>query len=373
MENKLCFVQFIHPGLEHRPDDGSTKRWNAGKHRRKFIKQAGRYITEDGPREAQLVFWAEWEPESKALKRIKDPMPDGPRFIYEPYYVVPKSYRRLQNTDPFIFGEQFHYTGCQQRRHTGPTQLRYLTTGSVILFGSCLGGRFVLDTVFVVDHWIDHTRANHRKVLGQAVSQPYFDVTVRSWYKDPAETASADCSSQPDCGEDRPCASADEQNGLRLYFGATYDHPVQGTYSYFPCLPFQPGSKGFARPMIDLPSATNGKKNQGYKLTWPESLQDTKTLWDEVTAQVQRQCPRSGRLRRDARKSIARIRLQGLDWSPSIQRRPDSAKSTPNHGSSSGLLCHNTRQSARLALLALARRCRPWSGPDSSSKPSWDG
>lgn len=34
-----------------------------------------------------------------------------PRFIYEPYYVVPKSYEGLENTDPFVFGEQFHCTG----------------------------------------------------------------------------------------------------------------------------------------------------------------------------------------------------------------------------------------------------------------------
>ena len=52
--------------------------------------------------------------------------------------------------DPFVFGPQFHYTGCMQHREGRPTQLRHLRAGSVVLFGSCTGrSSFVLDTVFV--------------------------------------------------------------------------------------------------------------------------------------------------------------------------------------------------------------------------------
>ena len=39
---KLCFVQFLHPGGEHRPDDGSLKNWNTGPQKRKFARIAGK-------------------------------------------------------------------------------------------------------------------------------------------------------------------------------------------------------------------------------------------------------------------------------------------------------------------------------------------
>jgi hypothetical protein len=45
MENELCLVQFIHPGGEHRPDDGLFKRWNRAAHKRKFLKQGGMYLS----------------------------------------------------------------------------------------------------------------------------------------------------------------------------------------------------------------------------------------------------------------------------------------------------------------------------------------
>jgi len=44
MFERLCFVQFIHPGGEHEPDDGDLKLWNCGAHRRKFMKARGRYL-----------------------------------------------------------------------------------------------------------------------------------------------------------------------------------------------------------------------------------------------------------------------------------------------------------------------------------------
>src|SRR5216684_1999705 len=178
MDDKLCFVQFIHPGGEHQPDDGLRKGWNRGNHRRKFLRQSGRYLAGTRVETGEMLYWGEWEPESEA-QRIDNPIDRGPRFIHVPYYVVPRSYRGLQNTDPFVFGEQFHYTGCQQRTTKSATQLRYLSEGSVILFGSCEDrNEFVLDTVFVVDRWIDHSRLNYRRVLGGAISPEYEEVTV---------------------------------------------------------------------------------------------------------------------------------------------------------------------------------------------------
>ena len=135
MDDKLLLVQFTHPGKEHEPDDGLLKRWNKRPrpHKRKFLKQNGRYLAGGKVAEGKVLFWGEWEPESTVERKIDEPILRGPRFIYEPYYVVPRSYNGLENTDPFVFGEQFHYTVCKQRTFT---QLRHLLPGSVILFGS---------------------------------------------------------------------------------------------------------------------------------------------------------------------------------------------------------------------------------------------
>ena len=133
-----------------------------------------------------FVFWGEWEPQSRVMRTYSDPVPGGPLFLFEPYYALPTTWpsRGPQNTDPFVFGDQFHYTGCLQHTKRGATQLRYLDRGSIILFGSCREKRhFVIDTVFVVDRWIDHDRANQRtpEVRG-AVSSTYGDVTLDPWY-----------------------------------------------------------------------------------------------------------------------------------------------------------------------------------------------
>jgi hypothetical protein len=113
MENKLCFVQFIHPGGEHRPDAGRFKGWNRAPHKRKFLKNSGGYIRDDKTEEGEIVFWGEWEPESEVVSEFYSPLLQGPRYVYRPYYVAPLSYEGLQNTDPFVFGRQFFYTGCQ--------------------------------------------------------------------------------------------------------------------------------------------------------------------------------------------------------------------------------------------------------------------
>jgi hypothetical protein len=276
MQDKLCFVQFIHPGGEHRPDFRAVKRWNRESHKRKFIKQPGRYFT-DSIQEGLVAFWGEWEPESRVVREILNPIRNGPRYIYEPFYVEHASYQGLQNTDPFVFGEQFHYTGCQQQKGNGPTQLRYLSRGSVILFGSCLDkSRFVLDTLFVVNDWIDHNKRNYKDVLGAAVSQGYAEVTIAPWYEE----------SSP---ESESCIQNGSQESWRLYFGAGYENPLQGMYSFFPCVPFEEKSRGFSRPVITLPQAITNNLYQGKRLNPQSSIEAIKVLWNEVVAQVREQ------------------------------------------------------------------------------------
>src|SRR5687767_1585001 len=63
MNEKRCFVQFIHPGGEHEPDDGHVKGWNRAAHARKFLLNSGTYLDGGTLHHANLVFWGEWEPE----------------------------------------------------------------------------------------------------------------------------------------------------------------------------------------------------------------------------------------------------------------------------------------------------------------------
>jgi hypothetical protein len=72
----------------------------------------------------------------------------GPRWLHTPYYVRPEDY--WPDGDPFVLGDRFLYTRCKQFKGDRPTFLRDLATASLILFGSRVGGEFVLDTVLVV-------------------------------------------------------------------------------------------------------------------------------------------------------------------------------------------------------------------------------
>jgi len=278
MDDKLCFVQFLHPGKEHKPDDGAHKVWNRRNHKRKFLRQGGKYIADDRVQNGDLLFWGEWEPESIVEREIRDPILRGPHFIYRPYYVVPKCYDGLQNTDPFVFGENFFYTWCQQWTKKGPTQLRQLSKGSVILFGSCEDNAFVVDVVFVVSNWIDHTRANYNSVLA-GIPQEYKEVTILPVYQEHSTQSES-------------CALEGSQDG-RLYFGATYTEPVHGMYSFFPCCPYEKKSRGFARPRISLTDRITNNQNQGKnygkKTGPPLNPGAIKQLWEKVAGQVREQ------------------------------------------------------------------------------------
>jgi hypothetical protein len=282
MNDKLFFVQFLHPGGEHEPDRGLIKSWNTKDHKRKFLKGPGAHLADRKLQKGEIVFWGEWEPESKVQRKIDNPIAQGPRFMYEPYYVAPKSFDKLQNTDPFVFGEVFHYTGCQQRTTKGPTQLRHLSRGSVILFGSCKNSAFVLDTVFVVDRWIDHSPKNYRRVLAGAISQEYRETTILPWYQ--AENRS--CVSAVPFTESKSCGPAGPaETTWRLYYGVHHSNPLQDMYSFFPCQPYEPESKGFARPRIRLAEITDNK-NEGWKQTEQPNLDKMAVLWRKVAEQV---------------------------------------------------------------------------------------
>jgi hypothetical protein len=85
----------------------------------------------------------EWEPPSRVEQRWPTD-PDGvlPCTLHRPYWTRPGRSRLRQNTDPWVFGEQMIYSNCRQtvRAQRRPTALQTLPRGSVICFGSTLGG-----------------------------------------------------------------------------------------------------------------------------------------------------------------------------------------------------------------------------------------
>lgn len=261
MDEKVCFVQFLHPGGEHRPPSGRNMPWNVGDHRRKFIVSAGEARDRSTRYDGELEFWGEWEPQSRIRSRFPQNGNGYPRYLHEPYCSPVDGW--VQNTDPFVFGDAFKYTGCQQHRGGFPTQLRYLARGSVILFGSYKAGRFLLDTVFVVDRQVDHD-AHSFEDLRDIVSRLYWHAVITPWYR----------------------GRLAEGQSNRLYFGATPTETVDGMFSFVPCRPREDGNAGFVRPSITMPDLVNPNHKQSYKKNTQPSVAAVRPLWDEVADQV---------------------------------------------------------------------------------------
>ena len=156
------FVQFPHPGPEHEPDTHDWKHWHptTQPHARKFLQLRGAWWESGNLCRGDLWTWAEWEPESRLLLRFNDPSTAMPRYLWEPMWIPKQSYEGLHNTDPFIF-DGFYYTDCKQTL----AGLRHLGRGSVIVFGSKRGSNWVLDTVFVVADYVDHTIGDYEGLL----------------------------------------------------------------------------------------------------------------------------------------------------------------------------------------------------------------
>lgn len=256
MDDRVCFVQFLHPGGEHGSDHGTVKAWNVGPHQRKFMRSPGRYVDNRESRDSEIVFWGEWEAQSM-VETIDKPLMDGPRWTHRPICQLPDSYRDRQNTDPFVFGPRFQYTGCLQHTKVGPTQLRNLNRGSVILFGSCRRrSAFVLDTAFVVADYIDHCKRDFAQKLQGRISGTYHSVTISPWYTNMVQ-------------RDRV---------YRLSSGATFSDPGAGMFSFFPCLPTGDDPSGFARPQIIIPGVITPNQTQNKKMTCVSDMGATQSV-----------------------------------------------------------------------------------------------
>lgn len=254
----LAFIQFPHPGREHNPGNAKRQPWNRCQHRRKFILSDGCSLDGDGStHDAPLVFWAEWEAPSYIVDQWHE---DGalPRFLHKPVWEHPADTVSRQNTDPWVFGICFRYSNCKQHSQYG---LRMLASGSLILFGSTLNKKFVVDTVFVV-------RDAQQLILKQPpdIDEAFRVCTVESLLTD------ADCS-----GEE-----------FILYRGATYGDPINGMYSFVPCRRADSAERRFARPPILLPADyINPKSTQTPSgATKGRSVRDLQECWQSVRQQV---------------------------------------------------------------------------------------
>ena len=274
------FVQFIHPGKEHTEKTG--KIWNKGEHRRKFLEVNGEYLDslEGSVKQDTLYFWGEWEAKSDVTK-ISGNKKDLPHFVFKPFYSIPIG---NVNTDPFVFGTQFYYCICKQGSYTS---LRNLNKGDVILFGSCLRGNFVLDTVFVVKDW-DEYKVSKIPELRDKYNQPFYDVSLIPITKRPIVPEKMiiekDSFCLPIClDDDTDSCPTHAVATYRIYKAVMYNerHNFNGIFSYSPCISKEnKGEFGFERPIIKIPSIISDNLKQGIKNT---SVADSKMTWNLVT------------------------------------------------------------------------------------------
>lgn len=140
-----------HPSGEHRPArHAGVMPWNTGPHKRKYLVSEGTALVEtDGPTSGEFAFWGEWESESRFQTLPVGPA-GSPRYVHAPFWQQPTADTFRQNTDPYVFGDCFRYTNCNQPYRGAPSWLQRLDRRSVLLFGGSLLGHFVIDTVFVV-------------------------------------------------------------------------------------------------------------------------------------------------------------------------------------------------------------------------------
>lgn len=255
MFDKPCVVQFLHSGKQYDIKYIKTnkkdkeykfftnnsvlgiKYWNSSLHKRKYIRSLGDYIdcNENYTKSKLIDFWGEWESHS-TFELLNNSIGNHeiPHHIHVPFFS--KEHNGTQNTDPFVFGDCFLYSCCQQSN----IKLRNLPVGSLILFGSEIGNKeelkFVLDTVFVIQDRIEISKVN-LNIIKQRTNQIFVDSVLRK-------------------------ISLKDKT---LYFSQTYGQVESEMFSFFPCIKSQT-DKYIIRPSLDW---------QKYNLKKPGAYQGT--------------------------------------------------------------------------------------------------
>lgn len=314
-QSEVCFVQFLHPGGEHTITQGIDVLypWNYKDHKRKFLETTAQYVDHNNERQSgEILFWGEWEPDS--LARTITPAPandtDLPRNIHNPLFITNPKGKVLakpyiinkkgdiiirQNTDPFVFGNNFYYRLCQQGFTNG--QIKNLEPGSIILFGSNRGGStnpyFALNTVFVVKESRPYSTTTYENDLQGFISNDYSEIMgLELWRK---------CLNYKEYTPKKSnLAPRAKPVVYTCYKGASYSNPINGMYSFVPCVLSQTNPQGFERVRlteadflnIGIPIPTKGifnnKLNQHYKITIT-NIQDNKKIWDKIRKIVHQQ------------------------------------------------------------------------------------
>lgn len=256
-------VQFPHPGGEHAMPTSGRRPWKRGNevHARTFLQSPGTYRRDISGEDqhGEIAFWGEWEGAVDIVSEV-DPVPGGPRWLCRPVAraAPPTSSdgTPAQNTDPFVWGDAIRYTFCRQ---PGNGKLRRLGRGTVMVFGSSLDHRFVLDTVLVVAGWVEH---QGRDDLADHTDEAYMRATVDPMY-----------------------GWGEGKRTHRLYFGATPDASVDGMFSFVPCRPAVGALSGFARPAIELDGLINPNARMQARML-DVSVERIPELWRRVVEAV---------------------------------------------------------------------------------------
>lgn len=275
-------VIFPHPSGEHGRQspidntmiDYSGKkyiRWNNGEHARKFLKNEGKILYQNGEiEEGNILFWCEWEPQSKILKDFGylKKEKELPNYIQFPFWDVDE---RIQNTDPFIFGKNFYWAFCRQNRQP---ELTNIERGDIILFGSILKKEFVLDTLFVVKDYIDYNWSLYHTGKLSAITKKsleYDEITLKAG----------------------SCGTQNLYTNFRFYIGNNYDNlNSNNIFSFFPAQMFTDNlTKGFKRPVIDLSIISNNPDDlklnpQSAKIIQIHSQDRLKDIWEKIVTKV---------------------------------------------------------------------------------------
>lgn len=305
---KVCFVQFTHPGGEHTISKGIDVLypWNYKDHKRKFLETTAQYIDHNNGRQrGEILFWGEWEPES--LARVITPSPakgtDLPRNIHNPLlitnikgkvitspYKIDNKGRKLirQNTDPFVFGDDFYYSICKQASFTS---LKNLAPGSIILFGSTINQNqpnayFALDTVFVVRESKPYNIQTYDADLKDYITNEYAEIMGFDYLRQNINNIQNSCFSV--------------NNSYTCYKGATYLKRVNNMYSFVPCVISSKYPQGFERikitakdfDNIGLPMPGTGIFTDNLNTTPKINTMDinnNKKIWDKLRAIVHQQ------------------------------------------------------------------------------------
>ena len=179
-----------HPGKEASAGKDGTCPWppdnkcQSGKHSRKFLKASGEwYSSKKGKGSGGLAFWGEYEGPTKTKKLISNGEKDCPQYIHSIDKVVSDGYGML-NTDPWIFSPGFVWSICRRTtsRNTYSAGDLHIGRGNpptIVLFGSVVSGRWLLDTVLAAKDEVDFDRLCKNRAFETMVSNPLGQMTSK--------------------------------------------------------------------------------------------------------------------------------------------------------------------------------------------------